>query len=244
MQSALAITCAIKGTCREKIYQELGLESLKSRRWYLSCMFKIMNNEAPNYLLNSIPKSQQTITTRNNQIPNYHCGTGFFQYSFFLTHLKDWFNLKASIRNSESLAIFRSRLLSFIRSTQSNIYNIFDPIGLKLLTTLHLGCSHLNEHKFRHNFQDCLNPLCSCILEIEDTAHYLLHCHHFSQYRFDLVNSVKSVSDNSESFSDDVKRDILLYGDSQFDTNKNKLILEATISYIKNTERLSGSPFG
>ena len=30
-------------------YQELGLEALKSRRWYkrLSCMFKIMNNEAP-----------------------------------------------------------------------------------------------------------------------------------------------------------------------------------------------------
>ena len=31
--------------------------------------------------------------------------------------------------------------------------------------------SHLNEHKFRHNFQDCLNPLCSCSLEIEDTVH-------------------------------------------------------------------------
>ena len=122
-------------------------------------MFKIMNNEAPNYLLNSIPKCQQTITTRNNQIPNYHCGTGCFKYSFFLSHLKDWFNLKASIRNSESLAIFKSRLLSFIRSTQSNIYNIFDPIGLKLPTSLHLGCSHLNEHKFRHNFQDCLNPM-------------------------------------------------------------------------------------
>ena len=85
-KAALATAGAIQGTSRERIYQELGLESLKSRRWYkrLSCMFKIMNNEAPNYLLNLIPKTQQTITTRNNHIPNYHCRTNCFKYSFFL----------------------------------------------------------------------------------------------------------------------------------------------------------------
>ena len=73
-KAALAITGAVQGTSREKFYQELGLVSLQSRRWYkcLSCMFKIMNNEAPHYTLNLISKSQQTMTTRNNHIPNYH----------------------------------------------------------------------------------------------------------------------------------------------------------------------------
>ena len=33
-EAALAITGAIQGSSREKLYQELGLESLKSRRWY------------------------------------------------------------------------------------------------------------------------------------------------------------------------------------------------------------------
>ena len=33
-KAALAITGAIKGTSREKVYQELGLESLQQRRWY------------------------------------------------------------------------------------------------------------------------------------------------------------------------------------------------------------------
>ena len=32
--ACLAITEAIRGTSREKIYQELGLESLQLRRWY------------------------------------------------------------------------------------------------------------------------------------------------------------------------------------------------------------------
>ena len=112
------------------------------------------------------------------------------------------------------------------------------------LTCLRLGCSHLNEHKFRHNFQDCLIPLCSCSLEIEGAVYYPLHCHYFSQYCFDLINIVKSVSDNFESFSDSIKRDLLLYGDSRFDTNEDKLILEATILYIKNTGRFSGFLFG
>ena len=55
---ALAITGVIQGTSREKIYQELGLELLRARRWCkrLSCMFKIVKEEAPNYLINLIPK--------------------------------------------------------------------------------------------------------------------------------------------------------------------------------------------
>ena len=32
--AALAITGAIRGTSREKLYQELGLELLRKRRWY------------------------------------------------------------------------------------------------------------------------------------------------------------------------------------------------------------------
>ena len=48
---------------------------------------------------------------------------------------------------------------------------------------------------------------------------------------------------NFDSMSDNVKEDLLLYGHSQFDENKNKVILKATINYIKNTERFSGSLF-
>ena len=131
--------------------------------------------------------------------------------------------------------------MSLIRLVQSNIYSIFDEKGLKLLTRLRLGLSNLNEHKFRHNFQDCLNPLCSCSLEIDNTSHYLLHCHHFSNRRIDLMNNVNSIIPNFESMNDNMKKDTLLYGDSRFDENKNKIILEATINYLTNSERFSQS---
>ena len=73
-------------------------------------------------------------------------------------------------------------------------------------------------------------------LEIEDTLHELLHCHHFSHHRVVPMNSVKSICVNFDSISDTAKEDLLSYGDSRFDENKNKVILKATINYIKNTE--------
>ena len=56
-KATLAITVAIQGT-----------KLLRSRRWYrcFSCMFKIMKEEAPDYLINLIPKYDQSIRTRNN----------------------------------------------------------------------------------------------------------------------------------------------------------------------------------
>ena len=57
------------------------------------------------------------------------------------------------------------------------------------------------------------------------------------------MNSVKSVLDNFKSLSDNTKKEILLYGDSRLDNNKNKFILEATLNYIKTSERVSGSLF-
>ena len=106
-KATLAITCAIQGTSRDKIYQELGLESLKSRRWYkrLSLMFKIMKEESPNDLIDLIPKCEQTIRTRNNHVPVYHCRTESFMHSFFPSTLKDWFSLDDSIRNCDNFDI-------------------------------------------------------------------------------------------------------------------------------------------
>ena len=50
--AALAITGAVRGTSREKLYQELGFESLQQRSWYrkLCFLFKIIKNQSPNYL--------------------------------------------------------------------------------------------------------------------------------------------------------------------------------------------------
>ena len=54
-----------------------------------------------------------------------------------------------------------------------------DSLGLTYLTRLQVGSSHLREHKFRHNFLDSLNPICSFRNAIESGKYYLLHCSNF-----------------------------------------------------------------
>ena len=66
--ACLAITGAIRGSSREKLYQELGFESLQQRRWYkkLCCFYKIFKNESPRYLFNIIPTRNLFYITRNH----------------------------------------------------------------------------------------------------------------------------------------------------------------------------------
>ena len=61
----------------------------------------------------------------------------------------------------KSFKEFRHTLLKLEWSTPDLIYGIHHPLGLKLLTRLRLGLSHLNEHRFKHGFKNCINTLCT-----------------------------------------------------------------------------------
>ena len=39
-----------------------------------------------------------------------------------------------------------------------------------------LGLRRLREHKFKHSFQDTLNPRFSCGSDVETTEHFILYC--------------------------------------------------------------------
>ena len=64
------------------------------------------------------------------------------------------------------------------------------------MTRLRLGLSHLNEHKFRHNFRDTVNPLRSCSLEHENLINFLLHCPYHNVQRKTLSDSVNIVDES------------------------------------------------
>ena len=63
--AALAITGAIKGTSQQKIYQELGFDSVRFRRWLrrLWVFYKIKSTQLPSYLYDLIPNSSHNYNT-------------------------------------------------------------------------------------------------------------------------------------------------------------------------------------
>ena len=113
-------------------------------------------------------------------------------------------------------------------------------VGLKLLTHLRLILSHLNEHRLNHNFQNYINPLCSCILEIESTSNFLLHCYHYANIHIILLNGISEIIGNTFNINDECLVNLLLFGSQKYIEIDNSHIVNATIKYLLDSGWFNG----
>ena len=127
-----------------------------------------------------------------------------------------------------------------IRPKARSVFDIHNPVGVKLLTRLRLGLSHLHDHKFRYNFQDCLSPVCNCGTDIEDIKHFFFHCVNYNIERQTLFDSISNVKPEFLNLDESELVNLILYGDSSLTFYKNKLILQSTINFILETKRFDG----
>ena len=162
--------------------------------------------------------------------------TNRFPNTYFHNTLFEWNLLGDEIKNLTSLSQFKSKLLTIIRPEGNSVHNISDIEGVRLLTKLCLTFTVLNEHKFRHNF-DSLTPLCACGNDMEDNKHFLLHCPQLDVMRQDLFGQLSVIPGLNIDLDDKPLCDLLLFGDSKNSVITNRIILEATVSFIKNTKR-------
>ena len=112
--AALAITGAIRGTSKEKLYQELGFESLKDRRWLrrLFYLYKIVSTKQHAYLYDLVPPFQRS--SRNKGcIYEPFCRTVSYKNSFLPYTIKEQNKLSPEIRNAETYASFRKNASKF-----------------------------------------------------------------------------------------------------------------------------------
>ena len=124
--ACLALTGAIRGTSKEKIYQELGLESLQIRRWYrkLCLFYKIYKNQSPSYLYNIIPATNTHYAFRNSdKIPYFKTKHSFFKNSFFPSVIIEWNKSDPSLRRCRSYSVFRSNILKLKWLSSNSIFD-------------------------------------------------------------------------------------------------------------------------
>ena len=109
--AALAITSAIKGSSKEKLYQELGFESLKDRRWMrkLCYLYKVISSKRLFYLYDMLPPLQRS---QRNQVffRPLLCRTEIFKNSFLPYTINEWNKLDPEIRRIDSYVGFRKKL--------------------------------------------------------------------------------------------------------------------------------------
>ena len=115
----------------------------------------------------------------------------------------------------------------------NSIYNIHNLLGVKYLTRLRLEFSHLKEHKFKHNFQDSIDPMCSCSSGDETTIRFLLHCANFNTQRKILFEKIPTLDGNILIENEDSIVNTLLFGkpDSERSFSKPMLTHQLNLFY-------------
>ena len=152
--------------------------------------------------------------TRNaDDVPYFNIRHNFFKTSFFPSAVIEWNKLDSRLRKVKSFTDFRKNILSFIRPKANSVVNCNSSKGLKFVTKLRLGLSHLREHKFKHSFQDSINPLCSCSSDVESPIHYFLHCPQFTIERHTLLNTISQIENKLLDRNESNSIRHLLFGD-------------------------------
>ena len=227
-QAGLIVTGCWKGTSRYKLFKELGWETLADRRnrHRLSLYYKIKTDNAPDYLnsyvLNSTPE-----------------GTDRYKRSFFPYCYNEWNSLDQSLRTTENLNKFKQGFLKAIRPEKRCSLKFFDKYGLSLLTRLRVEFSDLREHRFNHKF-NCSDPVCKCGREEETTTHYLLRCPLYSTIRTTLMSNISNaINPEILNIPHDHLNQVLLYGSNAYNEISNRIIIESTIRFIKDSSRFN-----
>mgnify|MGYP001355346680 CR=1 FL=1 len=240
-KAALAITGAWQGSNRAKLYEELGWESLSDRRMSrrLLMMYKIVNNQTPEYLTAKLLPVARAHFANPLYIQEYRCRTGRFMSSFFPDAARSWNIIMSHFETMPTFQAVKIHLVSLFRPNGKSIFKIHDPLGLRCLFQLRLGLSQLKSHKNNHKFEDTPSSLCLCETGIEDTCHYLFRCPLYAVHRATLAAKVIDIliRNNLNQLGNTVS--VYLYGHHSLSENDNKSIILATLEFLKNTKRLT-----
>ena len=126
------------------------------------------------------------------------------------------------MKKSVNIKCFKSMLMKFFSLQQRSLFSIHYPPGVKLLTRLWLKFSHLNQHKFHHDFKNAIVAMCDFSVTERQEPVKNVYNKHFSSQNL-----------NKESMID-----ILLYGWDKFNEHDNKEILLHAVDYYKSTKCL------
>ena len=156
---------------KERLHQELGFEYLNSQRCIrkVYTFYKIVRNKSPGYLCKYIvPADCAYLTGNSNNINKVFVDQNFLLILFYPRGLRKGISF---VSNCVTLirAVYLKDLYKLIKTIPNSTFTVVYIYQKKLLTRLRVILSHLREHKFRHNFQSTVNPICPCSPKISSS---------------------------------------------------------------------------
>ena len=129
--AALAVTGAWRGTNTDKIYEELGWESLYHRKYYrrMTLFYRIVKECTPEYLRASINLAlvKPYGFPNSNVLEPINSLTNRFASSFYPFCVRVWNNLESSLRALPSISQFKTAIIRIIRPQKIDISSVRRP---------------------------------------------------------------------------------------------------------------------
>ena len=97
------------------------------------------------YLLSLVPtNNHSSILGKPLNISHYYSRTDTVKNSFFPNIINEWDKLDEKIKGTTTFSLLKASLLKMDRPHANSTYRIYNPVGIRLLTHLRLGLTHVN----------------------------------------------------------------------------------------------------
>ena len=198
----------------------------------LILFYKIVNNLAPSYLKDVLPRRVNIRTDynlRNSQdIDVPFCRLNRYLYSFFPSTIRAWNTLDDAKRTSPSVAAFKS---SFRGNTDLSVPSWYYQ-GTRVWsvhhTRLRMNCSKLNYDLSMKMFV-IPSAACSCGNPKEDAHHFFYICSNYDHIRPTFLNNLYAIGPTNLR--------TLLLGNNDLNLTQNCRIFDLVQDFIKNSGR-------
>jgi hypothetical protein len=234
LNAARIVTGATARCSSQGLYDETSWEPLSNRREFhrLMLYFKILNNKAPQYLIDLLPNRVNERTNyalRNrNQLDIPVARINILANSFFQAGARLWNDLANDKKALPSVPAFKRAHQSALPKVQPLYY-----FGGRLEASIHARM-RINNSPLKADLCNYLHvidsPLCPCGSgAVENAKHFFFECTLFDPQRLELKRKLLPFVINNHEY--------LLYGVPNVDHPDNIHVFTAVHGYIRETKR-------
>ena len=242
-RAARMATMAMKFTSKEKIFSDLGWESIENRIKYLSLsLFHKIHIHGTRPLIRSCmpPINQYQNFTRSNKYYNtFTQKDTTFRNSFFPKISNLWNDLPSELRNKDMID-FKTELGWLLKPPKIRLYCLGSKFGNSIHTQLRVKKSQLNDHLFTMRLSN--TPSCICSEPLETTEHYILDCFMYEVERQELFTNISGLLIKKlDKYNRHDLVTALLFGENVHDSDRyqhNKLLFKNFQNFLIKTKRL------
>ena len=241
-RAARVVTGALNFTSRERLFEELGWETIANRTKFLGlCMFhKIHVHESRPLIRTCLTKldweKKCYLRSKGGYVPYPYFNQKFLN-SFFPFISKQWNNLPNSTK-SKNLYDFKEQLKTDIKPERHKHFSFGPKDSNQIMTRFRTGRTNLNLNRFTIGLSE--DPSCLCHEKYETSEHFIMNCFIYGAERQNLFNLVEYLIPKFSKLNRKQKFEILTRGidinNPDFFTTNIRISL-AVQTFIMKTKR-------